>query len=225
MNMEEDAMLVATGQMSMDEAREKWSDEWADFCKALTRWKSVYQLFRLARANAIKIKLAEAIENSQTKAAVLEDLYAEKAKIHDATKRELDDIAGDIEDIKEAQQAQRDIGKPADTFFDIPKSASFIEDTAMDFTGTANPTAAQWANAIAEQKLQQAETDRISEEERKELNDVKARIAQRQTELDMLKSKQRELNDRFNIVRDYAMGLLVADVFYSLAAALQGGIY
>lgn len=225
MNMEEDAMLVATGQMSMDEAREKWSDEWADFCKALTRWKSVYQLFRLARANAIKIKLAEAIENSQTKAAVLEDLYAEKAEIHDATKRELDDIAGNIKNIKEAQQAQLDIGKPAETFFDIPTSAYFIEDIAMDFTGTANPTATQWANAIAEQKLQQAETDRISEKERKELNDVKARIAQRQTELDMLKSKQRELNDRFNIVRDYAMGLLVADIFYSLAAALQGGIY
>ena len=41
----------------------------------------------------------------------------------------------------------------------------------------------------------------------------------------MLKSKQRELNDRFNVVKDYAMGLLVADIFYSLAAALQGGIY
>ena len=32
-------------------------------------------------------------------------------------------------------------------------------------------------------------------------------------------------NDRFNVVKDYAMGLLVADIFYSLAAALQGGIY
>ena len=49
MNLEEDAMLVAIGQMSMDEAREKWSDEWADFCKALTRWKSVHQLLRLGR--------------------------------------------------------------------------------------------------------------------------------------------------------------------------------
>lgn len=225
MNMEEDAMLVATGQMSMDEAREKWSDEWADFCKALTRWKSVYQLFRLARANAIKIKLAEAIENSQTKAAILEDLYAEKAEIHENTDSIVEGIAQTIVGIENARDAQRDIGKPAETFFDIPTSKYEIEDIAMDFTGTKNPTAAQWANAIAEQKLQQAEFGQMSEEEQKELNDVKARIAQRQTELDMLKSKQRELNDRFNIVRDYAMGLLVADVFYSLAAALQGGIY
>ena len=225
MNMEEDAMLVATGQMSMDEAREKWADEWADFCKSLTRWKSVYQLFRLARANAIKIKLAEAIENSQTKAAILKDLHAEKAEIHENTDATVNGIAQTILSIENARDAQRDIGKPAETFFDIPTSKYEIEDIAMDFAGTKNPTATQWANAIAEQKLHLAEFGEMSDKEEKELKDVEARIAQRQTELDMLKSKQRELNDRFNIVRDYAMGLLVADIFYSLAAALQGGIY
>ena len=225
MNLEEDAMLVATGQMSMDEAREKWADEWADFCKALTRWKSVHQLFRLARANAIKIKLAEAIDNSQIKAAILKDLYAEKAEIHEETMAELNDIAGNIQDIKRAQEEQSNSGKPPETFFDIPMSAYEIADVAKDFTGTTNPTATQWANAIAEQKLQLAESDKISEKEQKELKDVEARIAQRQTELDMLKSKQRELNDRFNVVKDYAMGLLVADIFYSMAAALQGDIY
>ena len=225
MNLEEDAMLVATGQMSMEEARETWSDEWADFCKSLTRWKSVHQLFRLARANAIKIKLAEAIENSKTKAEILKDLYAEKAEIHEETTKQLNDIAGNIQDIKRAQEEQSNAGKAPETFFDIPMSAYDIADIAKDFAGTTNPTATQWANAIAEQKLQLAETDKISDKERKELNDVEAKLAQRQTELDMLKSKQRELNDRFNIVRDYAMGLLVADIFYSLAAALQGDIY
>ena len=225
MNLEEDAMLVATGQMSMDEARDKWADEWSDFCKALTRWKSVYQLFRLARANAIKIKLAEAIENSQTKAAILKDLYDEKAEIHENTDATVDGIAQTILSIENARDAQRDIGKPADTFFDIPTSKYEIEGIAMDYAGTKNPTATQWSNAIAEQKLLLAEFGQMSDEEQKELKDVEARIAQRQTELDMLKSKQRELNDRFNIVRDYAMGLLVADIFYSLAAALQGGIY
>lgn len=53
MDMEEDAMLVAIGFMDIDEAREKWADKWADFCKSLTKWKSVHQLLRLARLNQL----------------------------------------------------------------------------------------------------------------------------------------------------------------------------
>ena len=49
MNMDEDAMLVAIGQMDINEARDKYSDEWSDFCKKLSNWKSVHQLFRLAK--------------------------------------------------------------------------------------------------------------------------------------------------------------------------------
>ena len=49
MNIDEDAMLVAIGQMDINEARDKYSDEWAEFCKKLTNWKSVHQLFRLAK--------------------------------------------------------------------------------------------------------------------------------------------------------------------------------
>lgn len=53
MDMEEDAMLVAIGFMDIDEARGKWADKWADFCKSLTKWKSVHQLLRLARLNQL----------------------------------------------------------------------------------------------------------------------------------------------------------------------------
>lgn len=53
MDMEEDAMLVAIGFMDIDEARDKWADKWADFCKSLTKWKSVHQLLRLARLNQL----------------------------------------------------------------------------------------------------------------------------------------------------------------------------
>ena len=49
MSMDEDAMLVAIGQMDIGEARDKYSDEWAEFCKKLSNWKSVHQLFRLAK--------------------------------------------------------------------------------------------------------------------------------------------------------------------------------
>ena len=48
MSLDEDAMLVAIGQMDIEEARDKYSDEWSDFCRKLSNWKSVHQLFRLA---------------------------------------------------------------------------------------------------------------------------------------------------------------------------------
>ena len=52
MNLEEDAMLVAIGEMSMDEARDKWADDWNKFIQALTRWKSVHQFLRLGQMRA-----------------------------------------------------------------------------------------------------------------------------------------------------------------------------
>ena len=66
MNLEEDAMLVAIGQMSMDEAREKWADQWSEFCQSLSRWKSIHQLFRLARIRsdmAKRLSIEERIKN------------------------------------------------------------------------------------------------------------------------------------------------------------------
>ena len=37
--------------------------------------------------------------------------------------------------------------------------------------------------------------------------------------------KYMEAKDQYDITKPYAMGLLVADVFYSLSAALEGDIY
>ena len=59
MSMDEDAMLVAIGQMDINEAREKWADQWADFCKKLTKWKSVHQLLRIARLNQLVAELSK----------------------------------------------------------------------------------------------------------------------------------------------------------------------
>ena len=39
------------------------------------------------------------------------------------------------------------------------------------------------------------------------------------------KAKYMEARDQYDITKPYAMGLLVADVFYSLSAALEGDIY
>ena len=83
MNLEEDAMLVAIGQMSMDEAREKWADQWSEFCQALSRWKSIHQLLRLARLNATVESLATDIENTQQRVAKLNEIRKNTWAIQD----------------------------------------------------------------------------------------------------------------------------------------------
>ena len=39
------------------------------------------------------------------------------------------------------------------------------------------------------------------------------------------KMKYMEAKDQYDITKPYAMGLLVADIFYSLSAAIEGDIY
>ena len=55
---------------------------------------------------------------------------------------------------------------------------------------------------------------------RKESDIEKAKNIQRE-----LRMKSMKLKDEIDITKPYAMGLLVADVFYSLSAALEGDIY
>ena len=45
------------------------------------------------------------------------------------------------------------------------------------------------------------------------------------TRLEANREKLGQLQDEYDVTKPYAMGLLVADVFYSIAAALQGDIY
>ena len=55
---------------------------------------------------------------------------------------------------------------------------------------------------------------------REESNVAKAKNIQRELRINSMK-----LKDEIDITKPYAMGLLVADVFYSLSAALEGDIY
>ena len=55
---------------------------------------------------------------------------------------------------------------------------------------------------------------------RKESDVEKAKSIQRE-----LRMKSMKLKDEIDITKPYAMGLLVADAFYSLSAALEGDIY
>ena len=92
MNLEEDAMMVAIGQMTMNQAREKWSDEWAEFVQALSRWKSIYALLRLARLNQLGQAVASAIDDVKERQKALVELGDEYASIIDQMKLTIDEI-------------------------------------------------------------------------------------------------------------------------------------
>ena len=72
MNMDEDAMLVAIGQMDIGEARDKWSDQWAEFCQKLTNWKSVHQMFRLAKLHNTMVESTKLYASYQGQKAALQ---------------------------------------------------------------------------------------------------------------------------------------------------------
>ena len=64
------------------------------------------------------------------------------------------------------------------------------------------------------------------------LNDVRDKLIasrnmiQKNEDIYMIsKMKYREAKDQYDITKPYAMGLLVADIFYSLSAAIEGDIY
>lgn len=66
----------------------------------------------------------------------------------------------------------------------------------------------------------------------RKLSDVRDRLVsarsliQKNEDIYMIsKIKYMEAKDRYDITKPYAIGLLVADIFYSLSAAIEGDIY
>ena len=229
MNLEEDAMLVAIGWMSMDEAREKWADEWSDFCKSLTRWKSVHQLFRASQLL------------KQANAAIQCRDVAEKAI------RTIDEIKFQI------ISKQGDVTKPGN-FAEQQIRRTHLKrklEHAREMVGIIDKSGRDPDIALALSRMNydkrnakyDPRTDWIvyiyGSKDSAEYRELSARVGAVEKELtDLSKTqvvysevafrKQREYSkasDKYDITKPYAMGLLVADVFYSLAAALQGDIY
>ena len=233
MNLEEDAMLVAIGRMSMDEAREKWADEWSEFCQALSRWKSIHELLRLGRLNATMEALAAGIENTQQRIAILNESRKERWAIQDMIDAQASEIWFAQQMARDARERFQRKGKePEDIFgFDAtpPEYAPTthrgkkhyqdhvryaIDAATMDVQDmlAGGDEALKELNAeyeLNQQKLKEA-TENI-DKETKGLATQRARMDQLQDEID--------------ITKPYAMGLLVADIFYSMAAALQGDNY
>lgn len=192
MNIDEDAMLTAIGMMSMDEAREKYSDEWAEFCKKLTNWKSVHQMFRLAKLHNAMVESMKLYASYQGQKAALQMVTNE---------------------IKSAiSQAFREIRVAA------PRG-----DATVEFYNIYNR---------AEALIKANPNDPRCKQSYEAMKPIKERLDSLMKQRDeasgkseAAKAKYMEAKDQYDITKPYAMGLLVADVFYSLSAALQGDIY
>lgn len=221
MNLEEDAMLVAIGRMSMDKAREKWADQWSDFCRSLTRWKSVHQLFRLGKLlsqmNAANISKA-------TNVAALQIARNAQAQIV-LIKKDMEAKSNLLKERKKTIQSQYDaiheIGKTSDLVqaFGVQKlgkSKKLHYDVDADWKVYVfgDPRSLEYERVKKELDVLDDQFQLLRIEEKKEQEAaVTAQMA------------YEKASDKYDITKPYAMGLLVADIFYSLAAALQGDNY
>lgn len=215
MNLEEDAMLVAIGEMSMDEARNKWADDWNKFIQALTRWKSVHQLLRLGQLLKIQYQLTndkacqalqkfnhqeilnhlEIVEENM-KNFVIPDYELDKLQLRYPT----DEYGETVEILTQK------LGKNQKLKYDYKTDVyiwNFHSRYDKDFD-EAVATLERFEDAIQYRKIEKRKIDKQLAETEKNLHRVQ---------------------DQYDITKPYAMGLLVADIFYSLAAALQGDIY
>ena len=201
MNIEEDAMLVAIGCMSMEEARDKWADQWSEFMRSLSRWKSVHQLFRLARLNSMVSNMAGMhfrmqLAVNQANAAMKEIMAIsdEVGKLNKENRKETEEVIRKAMDRIVAGEIPKKDQARIESIIKQQMAEDIKVETAMV--------------KVREMKL------------RKESDIVKAKDIQRE-----LRMKSMKLKDEIDITKPYAMGLLVADVFYSLSAALEGDIY
>ena len=239
MNLEEDAMLVAIGQMSMDEAREKWADDWNKFIQSLTRWKSVHQLFRLAQLRSnLRLATAKSMSVEERIKSGLADLEQIKDVLNGLyqdlqTREKMNETLKDqISSMGRAHHGytQRKMGwsSAAPSSFDpmyapAPKTRS----GKQMYSERVNEIARR---AVYGQQMDYLEHQLKSTQKNREI--LKLEIEKNDILVDsgnaMIAASRRklgQLRDQCDITKTYAMGLLVADVFYSLAAALQGDIY
>lgn len=188
MSLEEDAMLVAIGYMSMEEARDKWEDRWSEFMKSLSHWRSIHQIFRLGKLASQMRKLSKLFHGQ-----VIAECDAEYA-------------VKTFETALAQVLAERGLTPTEETFMHLYNNVK--EAVESD---PADPIAKRDFKNVGEIK------DRL-DKLRKDKDEATGRI-------ESAKIKYMEANDQYDITKPYAMGLLVADVFYSLSAALEGDIY
>ena len=234
MDLEQDAMLTAIGQMSMEEARDRWADRWGEFVQSMSRWRSLYFLLRMARLNAQQRKLAQCITEQKARQTALEYLQRNQLEIAESIDLEIEDIAK-MERLK-ADAEEETKGPRMTEYFDgrIEVDRPWFEAprTHRGKKIYADRIAAAIQAAFYTKEYEAAGGDKyldeLSAEWRKNeerLAKTKASIKTVESNIQAAKIKQMELQEEYDITKPYAMGLLVADIFKSLAMAIQGEIY
>ena len=221
--LEEDAMLTAIGQSSIDEMADKYADRWEDFVASLSRWRSIHQLLRLGQLNKAlqrltnkeqelkplirqqdeNIKLCKALMKKVANAMLAVDIYKSNPQTYTPSKSGRKPYNTKTADVV-AGQTLIAVSK-------YKKKAVLLKDIDSKINNWFVQPISEW-----QEDLQWAE-DNL------ELANIKKRKAQK--ELDKTRTEKLRLKDQYDITKPYAMGLLVADIFYTLASAIQGEIY
>ena len=221
--LEEDAMLTAIGQSSIDEMADKYADRWEDFIASLSRWRSIHQLLRLGQLN-------KTLQRLNTKDQSLKTLIRQQDENIKLCKT-LTKTAANAMLAVEAYKANPQTYTPS-------KSGRKPYNTE-----TANVVAGQTLIAVSKYKkkavplkdidskinnwfvqpISEWQEDLEWAEDNLERANAKKREGQK--ELDKTRVELQKTQDQYDATKTYAMGLLVADIFYTLASALQGEIY
>ena len=214
LELEEDAMLTAIGQSSLDEMADKYASRWDEFMESLSRWRSLHQLFRLSQLNKT-IQNLTTLEMSQKQTEqTLKHLKGRLLGSFSAQHRYEIMIK---ENIKQFQRV-----------LDLSNKSAF--EKKIYPIGFQNPKTKKWENRTIDdwRQIFQEREDWIKQ--RKERTFIKRRGIeieqdQNQRALDETRVELQKTQDQYDITKPYAMGLLVADIFYTLASAIQGEIY
>ena len=212
--LEEDAMLTAIGQSSIDEMADKYADRWEDFMESLSRWRSIHQLFRLSQLNkTIQNLITLQMSQKQTE-KTLRRLKGSLLGSFSAQRRYDTMIKNNI------KQFQRVVA--------LSEKSAF--EKKIYPIGFQNPKTKKWENRTIDEWRQifQEREDWIKQ--RKDATLKKHRGIQieqdkNQRALNETRVELQKTQDQYDITKPYAMGLLVADIFYTLASAIQGEIY
>ena len=212
--LEEDAMLTAIGQSSLDEMADKYADRWEEFMESLSRWRSIHQLFRLSQLNKTIQNLITLQMSQQQTEKTLRRLKGSLLGSFSAQRRY------DIMIKNNIKQFQRVVA--------LSEKSAF--EKKIYPIGFQNPKTKKWENRTIDEWRQifQEREDWIKQRKDatlKKHRGIQIEQDQNQRALDETRIELQKMQDQYDITKPYAMGLLVADIFYTLASAIQGEIY
>ena len=221
--LEEDAMLTAIGQSSLDEMADKYADRWEDFIASLSRWRSIHQLLRLGQLNKAlqkltkreeelkplirqqeeNIKLCKTLTKTAANAMLAVEAYKANPQTYTPSKSGRKPY--------NTKTAEVVAGQTLIAVSKYEKKAVLLREIEGKIWKWFVKPISEW-----QEDLEWAEDN---------LEDANIKKSEGQKELDKTRAELQKTKDQYDITKPYAMGLLVADIFYTLASALQGEIY